>query len=137
MVIYTAAGTLPILKCLFTRQPFTMPKALYTRLPCIQYKIVIFHGGRLPCQKSYIHGCRASSIQLLFTRQPFTMPKELYTRLPCIQYKIVIYTAAVFHDKKFIYTAAVHPVKSIVYTAAFFHAKRFIYSAAVPPVLNG
>ena len=42
VVIYTAAGTHPILKCLFTRQPFTMPKALYTRLPCIQYKIVIY-----------------------------------------------------------------------------------------------
>ena len=42
VVIYTAAGTHPILKCLFTRQPFTMPKALYKRLPCIQYKIVIY-----------------------------------------------------------------------------------------------
>ena len=65
------------------------------------------------------------------------MPQGLYSRLPCIQYKIVIYTAAVFHDKKFIYTAAVHPVKSVIYTAAVFHSKVFFFSTAVPPVRNG
>ena len=65
------------------------------------------------------------------------MPKGLYTRLPCIQYKIATYTAAVFHDKKFMYTTAVHSVKGVIYTAAVFHSKRFIYSAAVPPVSNG
>ena len=40
------------------------------------------HGNRLPCQKVYIHGCRASL-------------------------KIAIYTAAVLRDRRFMYTAAV------------------------------
>ena len=29
-------------KRLFSRQPFPMPKLLYTRLPCIKYKSVIY-----------------------------------------------------------------------------------------------
>ena len=29
-------------KRLFSRQPFPMPKGLYTRLPCIKYKSVIY-----------------------------------------------------------------------------------------------
>ena len=56
----------------------------------------------------YIHDCRKNDTKRLFSRQPFPMPKSLYTRLPCIKYKNVIYTAAVFHSKRFIYTAAVH-----------------------------
>ena len=117
MVIYTTAGAPSDINRLFTRQPFPIPKALYTRLPCIQYRIVIYtaavshiklfiytaaghpvsrrylHGSRFPFQKFYIHGCRATSIKSLFTRQPFLMP-GLNKRLPCIHDKIVIYTAA-------------------------------------------
>ena len=58
------------------------------------------HGSRFPCQKVYIHGCRASSLKVLFTWQLFLTPKGLYTQLPCIQYQIVIYTAAVSHAKR-------------------------------------
>ena len=110
-------------KRLFSRQPFPIPKSLYTRLPCIQYKIVIYtaavshiklfiytaaghpvsrrylHGSRFPFQKLYIHGCRATSIKSLFTRQPFLMSEGLNKRLPCIHDKIVIYPAAVPHTK--------------------------------------
>ena len=86
MIIYTAAGTLPIKKNDYS------------------------HGSRFPCQKVYIHGCRASSIKVLLTRQPFLKPKGLYTRLPCIKYKSAIYTTGVPHAKRFIYMAAVHPV---------------------------
>ena len=68
------------------------------------------HGSRFPCQKVYIHGCHASSIKVLFTRQPILIPKSLYIRLPCMKYKIAIYLAAVSHAKRFLYTAAVHPV---------------------------
>ena len=59
----------------------------------------------------HVHDCRnLSDTKPLFSRQQFPMPKRLYTRLPCIKYKSVIYTAAVFHTKGFIYTAAVHKV---------------------------
>ena len=68
------------------------------------------HGSRFPCQKVYIHGCHASSIKVLFTRQPILIQKSLYIRLPCMKYKIAIYLAAVSHAKRFLYTAAVHPV---------------------------
>ena len=132
MVIYTTAGAHSDINRLFTRQPFPIPKALYTRLPCIQYKIVIYtaavshiklfiyttaghpvsrrylHGSRFSYQIIYIHGCRASSVQTLFTRQPFLIPKALYTRLPCNQYKVVIHTAVVSHAR-FKQTAAVYP----------------------------
>ena len=69
----------------------------------------------------YIHDCRNSSdTKQLFSRQPFPMPKSLYTRLPCIKYKSAIYTAAVSHDKRFSYTAAVHQVKK-----RYLHGRRF------------
>ena len=121
VVIYTAAGTHPIqnnyshgsrfpcqkvyihgcsvssIKVLFTRQPFLIPKGLYTRLPCIKYKSTAVgthpiqndysHISCFPCHKVYIHGCRVSRIKVLFTRQPFLIPKGLYTRLPYIKYK--------------------------------------------------
>ena len=67
-------------KRLFSRQSFPMPKTLYKRLPCIQYK----------------------SIKALSTRQPFLIPKCLYTRLPCIKHKSAIYMAAVSYAKRFI-----------------------------------
>ena len=84
-------------KQLFSRQPFPMPKSLYTRLPCIKYKSVIYtaaishtkrfiytaavhkvyqcylHGSGFTCQKVFIHGCLSSSIKALFTWQPFSM----------------------------------------------------------------
>ena len=99
VVIYTTAGVHSDINRLFTRQPFPIPNALYTRLPCIQYKIVIYtaavshiklfiyttaghpvsrrylHGSRFSYQNIYIHGCRASSVQTLFTRQPFPIQK--------------------------------------------------------------
>ena len=59
----------------------------------------------------YIHDCRnTSDTKRLFSRQPFPMSKSLYTRVPCIKYKSVINTAAVYHTKRFIYTAAVHKI---------------------------
>ena len=113
------------------------------------------HGSRFPCQKVYIHGCRASSLKVLFTwqpfltpkiyihscrassikslftRQPFLMPKGKYTRLPCIQNKSVIYTAAVVNAKRFIYTTVVHPVyKRYLHGIHCCHAS--IYTAVIP-----
>ena len=91
MVIYTTAGTHPILN---------------------DYS----HGSRFPCQNVYIYGCRASSIKVLFTgqpfvshdkgcrlssikalftRQPFSVQNVLYTLLPCLQYEMDIYTAVI------------------------------------------
>ena len=72
-------------KRLFSWQPFPMSKRLYTRLPCIKYKSVIYTAA-------------------------VSHTKNLYTRLPCIMYKHAISTAAVSHAKWFLYTAAVHPV---------------------------
>ena len=73
------------IKVLFTRQPFIIPKGLYTRLPCINYKSAIYTAA-------------------------VSYAKMIYTRLPFFQNKSVIYTAAVFHAKRFIYTPAVPPV---------------------------
>ena len=137
VVIYTTAGTHPIqndyshgsrfpcqnvyihgcrassIKVLFTRQPFLIPKSLYTWLPCIKYKSAIYTAAvshanmfstRLPCIKYksaiytaavshaksfFIHGCRLSSIKALFTRQPFSLKNvQLYTLLPCLKYEM-------------------------------------------------
>ena len=86
------------IKYLFTGQPFVMPKGLYMRLMCIQYKIVIYtaavnhtkrflytaaehsvnsrfsNASRFSCKAKYIHDCRESS-KKLFTRQPLRMTK--------------------------------------------------------------
>ena len=84
---------------LFTRQPFLIPKSLYTRLPCIKYK-------------SAIHTAAVSRA------------KCFYTRLPFIQYKNVIYTAAVFHEKRFIYIAAEISRDLLISCFALYDAKR-------------
>ena len=60
-------------KVLYTRQPFLIPKSLYTRLPCIKYKKRYLHGSRFSCQMVFIHGGRSSSIKALFTRPPFSI----------------------------------------------------------------
>ena len=109
VVIYTTAGTHPIQN---------------------DYS----HGSRFPCQKVYIHGCRASSINVLFTRQPFLIPKSLYTRLPCIKYKTAIYTAAVSQAKCFYTRLPFIQYKIVIYTAAIFHEKLIIYTDAMPPI---
>ena len=89
-----------------------MPKLLYTRLPCIQYKIVIYTAAVYHAKTFIYTDCRASSIKL-FTRQQivlytllscFQYEMDIYTpcmMLPCIQNKIVTYTAAVYHAKTF------------------------------------
>ena len=108
-------------KRLFSRQPFSMPKSLYTRLPCIKYKgviytaavshtkIFIYTAAVHRVQKTlftrqaflmpngFIHGCRSYSLKVLFTRQPFSMQDGLYTLLPCLQHEIdtCFYTAVV------------------------------------------
>ena len=112
VVIYTTAGTHPIqndyshgsrflcqkvyihgcrassIKVLFARQPFLIPKSLYTRLPCIKYKSAIDTAAVSHAKLFFIHGCRSSSIKALFTRQPFSMKKVLYTLLPCLLYEM-------------------------------------------------
>ena len=55
------------------------------------------HGNRFPCQKVYIHGYRASSINVLYTRQLYLIRKCLFTRLTCVKYQNAIHTAVVFH----------------------------------------
>ena len=127
MVINTTAGTHPIqndyshgsrfpcqknyihgcrassIKVLFTRQPFLIPKKLYTRLPCIKYKNAIYtaavshakwflhtaavhpvykrylHGIRFQWKTYYKHCCCASSMKWIhvFTRQSFIKQKNM------------------------------------------------------------
>ena len=54
VVIYTTAGTHPDTERLFSRQPLPMPKSLYTRLPCIKFKIVIYTAA-VSHTKKFIH----------------------------------------------------------------------------------
>ena len=61
------------------------------------------HDSRFPCQKVYIHGCRASSIKMLYTRQPFLIPKGLHTRLSCIKYKSYSHGSCFSCQKVFIH----------------------------------
>ena len=66
----------------------------------LSYTKRLSHGSRFPCQKVYIHGCRASSLKALFTRQPFCIPEGLYTRLSCIKYKSAIYVGCSINTRK-------------------------------------
>ena len=111
VVIYTTAGTHPIqndyshgsrfpcqkiyihgcrasnIKVLFTRQPFLIPKGLYTRLPCIKYKNAIYTAA-VSHAKWFLHTAAVHPVYFLN----------------------VIYTASVFNEKLIINTAAVPPV---------------------------
>ena len=129
VVIYTTAGTHPIqndyfhgsrfpcqkvyihgcrassIKVLFTRQPFIIPKGLYTLLPCMKYKVPKYKSAIYTAAVSHAKiflytahdGCHSSRIKALFTRQPFFMQNVLNTLLPCLQYEMdtCIYTAVV------------------------------------------
>ena len=59
--------------------------------------VIYTTAGTHPIQNNYSHGSRFHA-------------KSLYTRLPCIKFKNDIYTAAGSHAKRFLYTAADHPV---------------------------
>ena len=65
-----------------------MPKELYTRLPGIQYKIVIY------------------------TAAVYHAKRVIYTAA-VHPVKSIVYTAAVYHAKRFIYSAAVRLVRHV------------------------
>ena len=150
VVIYTTAGTYPIqndyshgsrftcqkvyihgcrassIKVLFTRQPFFIPKGLYTRLPCIKYKSAIYTAA-------VSHAKRYFLWQRIYTRLPggspyikiviYTaalqdaQPNILYTRLPFVNINCYLHGSRSRANSD-IHTAAVCPHKIAIYTEA-------------------